>query len=424
MCENFLIIFYLVTSGLDFFLCYAVTNFLIGNSLKQIIKNFTYKEGLIAASYITLIIFTRFAEARELVASFVPLLVILFALLLFVTYIMKKNNSRTPIDEIALIFSIYYLISHLLVAVIIMPLILVSQNVQIIFLVIATICTVIFVLLLNRLNLNKLFVLISHRLALKMVISILSLCALIIFMYIALNYSYTTAPPFMIIPLGLLVVIISTGLMHCLKIAHQYEIVMPEKYDDMKKILTLLNIKAECVQTVEELKGIIDSSIELLGIKVAEPDAQPSENEPIDFKAFIIANINSLKLNHESQVEVITNIQFFEPHKLVNAMKINYMLGTLLENALETNTEYPILIDILYTEHVLLVKVANETPFKEAREIKNMFAKGYSTKGKVARGFGLSKLKKLVESHQGSVVTSQEMNSKYQVNYISITLNF
>jgi len=411
----------IILNSLDFLLCYVITNNIIGNKIKYTFKSFTYKDAFLACSYIAIMTFWRLMENQFEIRHF-GLAIITIALLMVMSSIVKKNNSKYTLDEIILMFFIHFLLAHIIIALSAIPFISLDENAEIIYLSISSILLIGFLFVIDKIDLNKLFLFIIHRLALKFAIFVTSFITLFIFIFVTVNHSLNASQT--LIPLGVLAIIVIIGLIYILKAAHQYEIVIPEKYHDMKKILTLLNLKAEDVQTVEELREAIITTIELMGIKTADPELQKAKDEPEDFEAFIKATINSLKLNYKSTVEINANIQYFEPHKTINAMNISYMLGTLLENAIETRTEHPILVDILSTEHILFIKVANETESKTQKELNNMLVKGYSTKEKVGRGFGLSKLKKLVENHQGNITISQEVNVEAQANYIVFTLNF
>jgi signal transduction histidine kinase len=296
-----------------------------------------------------------------------------------------------------------------------------GQVVQFLLLGLVVIATLACLFILDKIDLNKFFIFINYRLALKIAIYITSLITLLFIIFFTIHSPNLTQ---VYIPLIVLVILVIIGLVYALKAAHQYEIVAPEKYHDLKKILTLLNLNAEDAQTVDELKEMIDTTIKLMGIQIAKNESQKSEDEPEDFEAFIRTAIQSIKLNYQSSVEINTNIQFFEPHKNVNAMNISYMLGILLENAIETGPKHPILVDILSTEHILMIKVANEAELKRSQELENMFSKGYSSKGKIGRGFGLPNLAKFVDSYQGQITITQEMNVEFQTNYIVFMLNF
>jgi len=397
-----------------------ISHNIIGNKVKYALKSFTLRDGIIAFSYTISTIFLHFAASQINIRPF-ELIFMTCASLTVIISVVKKNNFKFTLDEILIMFLIYFIIVHFLITLAFMPLIAIGYIGEILFLIIAIILTIIFLCFLDKIAFNKLSLFISYRLALKIAIFTIFLISLLTFLFIPLDALNVVQS---LIPLGTFAPLVILGLIYTLKAAHQYEVVVPEKYHDMKKILILLNLKAEDTQTVEDLKEAIATTIELMGIKVAKTKLQEAKDEPENFENFIKAAIDSLKLNHKSNVEINTSIQYFESHKNVNAMTITYMLGVLLENAIETDTKYPILVDILSTEHILFIKVANETKSKTSQELENMLVKGYSTKGKIGRGFGLPKLKKFVERHQGNLTISQEMNEEVQANYIVFMLNF
>jgi len=434
-----------VVSGLESISCYFITNNIIGSNVKNAFKAFSFRDmfllGVHIVFSIAVLIFVSSSHFQALDNAwrgviFGTLWAITAVILVTVVFrILKSKNYLTTIEEVVLIFLICFVFNKLIGTVAITPII-VSIDILdfqfnrfpiLVFLwVSSVIFTILFLWSINKIDMNKLFIFVIHRLAVKLAIFMITLVSLLVIFSVIFYYArlediltfHILIPIFSISVVSLLI-----GFAFTLKAAHQYEVVVPEKYHEMKRILTLLNLKAEDAQNVDDLKEMIGSTIELMEIKTIKPTTS-SENDPQDFEAFINSAINSLKLNHESDVEVKTSIKYFEPHKNVCAMTISYMLGTLLENAIETGTEHPIVVDILTTEHVLFIKVANEAESKSPQELYSMLSKGYSTKEKVGRGFGLAKLKKLVENHQGNIIITQEINPTVQTNYITFTLNF
>jgi len=429
-----------VISGLESIHCYFITNNLIGNKAKHAFKAFSYQDMFLIGSHAAFSLATlSFVSSSRF--DYLPIawrstifgsLWAITTVILFIVVIrvMKNKNSSTTIDEVLLIFFLCFMFNKIISAAAVMPIIIGGDNLPNRYLIIislfssSVIFTTLFLWVIDKVDMNKLFVFVVHRLAVKLTIFMISLVSFLVIFFgvsYSANFEGFVATQILIV-LGIIIVSHLIGFVYTLKAAHQYEVVVPDKFHDMKKILTLLNLKAEDAQNIDELKEMIDSTIELMDIKTVKLDAQ-SEN-PENFEAFINSSINSLKLNHNSTVEINTSIQYFESHKNVSAMTISYMLGTLLENAIETGTVYPIIVDILATEHVLFIKVANEAKTKSPQELYSMLTKGYSTKEKVGRGFGLSKLKKLVEKYQGNIIITQEINPDIQVNYIIFTLNF
>lgn len=407
--------------GTDLLLCYFTINRLMGRNMAKSFSILNLKNGLLGGLYFIILMATNILSSVYNLSH--PSFIITTVLMFILTFSLAKSaKSKYSFDEVILMFLTYFILSQLIFNVSMVPFIIINGPTQLAFLIPLITITSLALFIINQIKLDVLLTFVAHRLAFKIAIFVISLTILLVSVFILISYS----PHIFTLSASLLslIIIISLGLAHTLKIAHQYEVVIPEKYNDMKKILTLLNLEATETQTTEDLQEMIKTTIELMGIKVEKPATQPTANMPADFTAFIQANIDSLKLNHNTTVDIRTNIQFFEAHKTVNAMNVNYMLSTLLENAFETGTTYPIIIDVLSTEHILLIKVANECAVKDPSELKSMLSKGFSTKGRIGRGFGLPKLKKLVESHQGTITISQEMNATEQVNYLSITLNF
>ena len=437
-----LLVSFFVISGLESIRCYFITNNLIGTKVKYALKAFSYEDMFLVGSHVvfSLAVLTYVSGSRfgssgfALRTAIFGTLWAITAVILFIVLIrvMKNKNPLTTIEEVVLVFLICFVFNKLISTVAIMPIMSIIATIGLsnrfliigFLLISSVIFTVVFLWSIDKVDMNKLFVFVIHRLALKLAIFMITLISfLIIFLFINFHETLEELVHILFIPFGASVISLLIGFVYTLKAAHQYEVVVPEKYHEMKRILTLLNLKAEDARTVGDLKEMIGSTIELMEIKTVKPMAT-SDNESKDFEAFINNAINSLKLNHESTVEVKTSIKFFEPHKNVCAMTISYMLGTLLENAIETGTEYPIVVDILTTEHVLFIKVANEAESKSPQELYSMLSKGYSTKEKVGRGFGLAKLKKLVENYQGNIIITQELHPLVEANYITFTLNF
>lgn len=401
---------------------YFVMNSLIGNKVTTLLKTITYKKLIIALCCVIILSAVHFISRTFDVMSPLSFMVIIIGLICFTQQIIKKNKMASSIDEVVLICIAYFIFSQLIIALSTIPEIISNDATPFTFLTLLTSLTIVFLFVLNRVNLNKIFVFITYRLAVKVFIFAIAFAVIPLSTFI----SDSVAPNIFstLISRATFLLMIIIGLWHTLKLAHQYEVIAADKYHNMRKILTLLNAKTEDAQTADEFRGLIEASIELMDIKVANSSSKVGENEPIDFEAFIKTNVESLKLNYQSNAEVLMNIRYFEPHKKVTALNINYMLSILLENAFETETTYPILVDIFSTENILLIQVANETTRKTPQDFENMLAKGYSTKRKVGRGFGLSKLKKLVEKLDGTITISQEINVDEQKNYIFFTLNF
>jgi len=207
------------------------------------------------------------------------------------------------------------------------------------------------------------------------------------------------------------------------KFAHEYMVVMPNKYHDTKKILELLNDKIDDINDVEIIKVAYEKAMELIGIEPAT-QADISVDTKNSFEALMHKTIASIKKDNNSTAEVVANIDFETYHPVVDDMTIAYLLGILLENAIQTMTHKPIYISIMSSEYFVAVKVSNEAKYQEQKRLEMMFNQGASTKAQIGRGFGLFKLKQTVKKYKGKVSVSQAQNMKEKTNYLSIFIRF
>ena len=97
------------------------------------------------------------------------------------------------------------------------------------------------------------------------------------------------------------------------------------------------------------------------------------------------------------------------------------MLGTLLDNAFDTKTKKPILVDIAVAEPYLEMTVSNASNRKTITEIDMMFGKKFSTK-KGDRGYGLPKLLKDVKSYGGEIIPYCEYQKEHQSHYLTFSI--
>jgi len=402
---------------------YFITQSLIGVSMKKAVSELTVSRVLFALLIFSPVVIFPILENADYFVS-IRFYIFIAALLFIIFYTTYKNAEPYGVDDVLLIFFIYFIISQVVVGAMRFPIIIFGLNhlTYIIFVLLLIIAKIAIILTLDKWQLSKFFIYISYRLAIKIAILALALAImLIILVYSITNIAFNLP---VVISLSLVVCLIIWGFMRSLKAAHQYEAVAPHRYEDLKLILSILHLNSLDANSVEEMKDMLDAAIDIMGVKIDKPVKNPVFENSEQFEAYVDSNIESLKLTVQSDIQIIKNIQFFESHHKVDNLNLSYLLTTLLENAIETQTTYPIFIDVLSTANLLFIKVANETPHKDEISIEKMFDNGYSTKNKVGRGFGLSKLKKTVDKLDGNINISQFNDPNHGVNYISFTLNF
>jgi len=215
------------------------------------------------------------------------------------------------------------------------------------------------------------------------------------------------------------------GLIYSIKLTHQSTAVVPEAYHDAKKLLMLLDIKADEATDFTKLNEMLAQSVDLMNLQLPEPHQAASNTASAAFEKFIKRAIESVK-NTKSNTKVISNITFTDKHEVVNDIKIAYILGLLLEHALDTLTKRPIFIDVSSARHNAIIQISCEYKFeRRLRRIENfLLDNDEDIRSKIKRNFNLLKLKTLVDAHNGKIIITREKNEQEQLDYLSICIVF
>ncbi len=88
------------------------------------------------------------------------------------------------------------------------------------------------------------------------------------------------------------------------------------------------------------------------------------------------------------------------------------ILGVLIDNAIEARNEEGFLKEISVTidkeKDMNLIVVKNKHPYLEKEIMKNIFNKGFSSKSKTGRGYGLYNVRQIVNKYRGSIEAYNE----------------
>ena len=275
----------------------------------------------------------------------------------------------------------------------------------------------IFLLLRHKVDFNKFFILVIDRALFKLLFFVLLITLVVAFAIVSFDALAFFEYIFVFFILG---IIGAVSLAYVIRLTYLYTDTLPDRYHDVDELLSILKNKAYQATNIEQLQHDIDVIIDLIGIKVEKPNLQRiSINQ---FESTILASIETLKLNTIHRAEVVTNIRYQAVHEIIDDVRIAYFLGILLKNAMQTLTKKPIFVDIFSSKSLVKIIVSNEMPEKTEKELRRMLQKGYSTKGKAGRGYGLTKLKKLVDQYQGEINISQEHQSDEDTNFVKIAI--
>jgi len=397
---------------IDFLMIYVLTGALVGFKFTEVVKRFSLKAAGFALGY-GILMGTVFSFGGGLNFHAVDLAVNILS----VYFISKMLNMKIDFIDATLIYFIFYAVGHIVV----IPVFLLIgqfQLPQVMLHYLTYISTlVILSIVCQFIDFNRLFMFISRRFILKLLIFILF--AMFVSSFIAFNFQTERMNEYMVLFI-ILVTIAFNSLYYLFKLANEYMNKLPDKLHDTRNALSLLNSKIRHLNDAEEIKANYAAVMEIMGIEAQEVRPENTNGS----KAFILETIASVQQENKSNVEVIHDIDYESSHPVVSDVVIAYLLGILLENAIQTMTHKPIYVDVFSSSRYVAIKVANESKRYEQKYLEDMFKRGRSSKAKVGRGFGLAKLKQVVKKYNGKVSVSQRDNLKENTNYLSVLIRF
>ena len=398
---------------LEFWIFYFVICALLGFRSIEAVKELSFKIGAVSLGYAVFMgIISLFWEDFRYQAVAV---VIMILLIRFLSKQLKVRISRT---DTILVYFLVYLISH----VVVIPSFLLFSSLNLSIITVsfstfgATLATLF--LLFAFIDLTLLYKLVTEKFIVKLIIFMLFAMFVVSFAIFNFNAEQVVGASILLV---ILFAIAINGLYYMFKFAHEYMNVMPNKYHDVRKILALLNSKMSDITELEEIKQANRTAIELLNIEpvLKEEVSTKTKNK---FEALMLDTIVFIQKENHSLTEIIHDIEYESVHPVVDDMKIAYLLGILLENAIQTMTRKPIYVEIFSTSRFVGIKVSNEAKHREKDRLETMLSRGIPTNGKIGRGFGLAKLKQTVKKYKGKVSITQEQRGK--TNYLSIVVRF
>lgn len=123
--------------------------------------------------------------------------------------------------------------------------------------------------------------------------------------------------------------------------------------------------------------------------------------------------INKLHKCKELDIDMDLNLYDTEYLNTFNPIDIVNIFGNILDNAIYEVKKLPkdarkICVDIYNEEEYINIEIFNRGPQISEDIIKNMFVKGFTTKGDAGSGIGLYNVKNIVEKYGGSINISSE----------------
>jgi len=282
------------------------------------------------------------------------------------------------------------------------------------YLLVQIITTMIILFLSTKNLLYKFYNMIEKEILLKLLIASLAGILLLTFYYF--NFEATTT---YIIFFSLFLIIIFLSLFQILRKIFFYTNKVPMQLHDVKNILMGIYLSVYSTSNITVIRNELDKVLEILDIDIGIKDINMN-----DYNQNILSLINQKKgkaAYHEPTF--LTDISYHEPNAKVSFSVILYILGVLLDNAIESGTEKAIIIKISVIEESLFISVSNEYQRKSADDFNKMFQDRYSTKEEsTLRGYGLSNLSKVVADYGGHILLKEEYNKEQKSDYITITI--
>ena len=346
----------------------------------------------------------------------------LFALLILTWLFVEKRKVSFATDEIAIIWLSIFAIVHFF-----LPLPVIARNFisndLIVVILTFLISSIVVVVLCEKVDFNRFLVFILRRITLRILIFLTVIICLVILTILKLNN------PSDLVEHSLLVLVLFIpsllGLIHTIRLTHQSTAIVPDAYHDAKKLLMLLDIKAEEATDFTQLNEMLAHSVDLMNLQLPDYDLPVSNAASADFEKFIIRTIESIKMDKKANAHLVPNIQFTDKHEKVGDIKIAYMVGLLLEYALDTLTKRPIFIDVASAKYDAVIRVSCEYKFETRFKNTDIFLlEGEAVRTKIKKSFNLSKLESMVNANNGELKIAREKNNQEQVDYLSIHVVF
>jgi len=282
---------------------------------------------------------------------------------------------------------------------------------------------IITILLFWKISLYSFYSLVKHSIFMKLILYIAICIGYIIMSYA--NYRKTIVNVYLLIFISLIIAILSAEMV---RIFSSYRKQISENLHDTKNLIGGIHMTAHSTTDINVIRKNLDECIGLLKLQNSVLDTY----EINERKENILLFIQQKKEQVKKDLEVITKIEYIDGHEKVPLGIFVYMLGTLLDNAIEYMVQRqvqhkPILIELLIKGDTVEIHVSNPYETEVTEEFKQSFEKGYTTKsshqrGREERGYGLSNLTRVARKYSGIIYYGSEYLTDYDYRYLTITI--
>jgi len=383
-------------------LCDIMIAYFLAIKLVKRLAVFDFKNILIAVLYAI-----TFGTISYLTDRSVGFQILAIVAQFVIVYLNVKRGFVSSLIAFGLTYSIFVLFQTLLVVIMFVF----TLETCIITTVVAQILTTIFAIVVYKLiPTNKLFAFIEKHLVLKLVIFILAFIVVLFVLY----YNISVGGDFWVVlaVIGLMISIF-ISLYTLGREIHRRTYIKPlNEYDENTSFYGKL-IKAYKEEDYQQIKILEElekkNNLDSLNLQLGKS------------KENILAFINHKQAIFERKIEIESNVVYYKDHHTVGIDILIKMLEILLDNALESDTNKPILIKIRVDLGNILIEVSNEYQMTTPDAISRMLNLGFSTKG-ANRGFGLDNLSRTVKAFSGEVIADYDYNKTMRTNYLTFMI--
>ena len=188
---------------------------------------------------------------------------------------------------------------------------------------------------------------------------------------------------------------------------------------DLYNSLLSTGIAIENMEDLEAIRSKFKEHCKRFGIDLSSIDFKNNDGQGMNRQ--IDQFIHLKKEQRTTNIEVISEIGYYNDHKHVDLQQLLQWLGTLLDNAFDASISHPIYVRVVVTSTRISLSVANEYLSDHKRDFEVMFEKGYSTKGE-GRGLGLYQLQQTVSEFGGHIACFEEYKETYECYYLTILI--
>ena len=265
------------------------------------------------------------------------------------------------------------------------------------------------IMLYTKISLYKLFLFVKNKLKwIDFIVLILITTLMSVFYFFILTFQGWG----MLIPAGISVLVVF-GFYRFINYFEK----LNSKAHHINSLLEGLDYLIKTVEDTQEMQEYYADTLKRIEFELPESHFKPEEHA-----ANIDEFIENKKISRQAKMEVVKEIDFYWKNRMVAPSMMIYMLGTLLDNAFDTNTEKPLLVKIWVAAHAFEITVANASDRKSPMEINEMFKEGVSSK-KGDHGYGLPNLSRIVKSYNGKLYVGCDYDEAYKSHYLTMTIS-